>query len=158
MNFGAFQPYVGAGFAPLFSARTHDGFVTGVSVQPTVGAVLAAGADVMIDRHWGVNFNVKKIFASVTSTGTGIAPLAGRAFRDHAKDPVPALDSVDGRDLSVLSLAKPGGERGSKGRCRMQRPFFLQSVKLLVVQCCSNKRRRGGRSVMLHRARAARGP
>jgi outer membrane protein len=77
MNFGAFQPYVGAGFAPLFSARTHDGFVTGVSVQPTVGAVLAAGADVMIDRHWGVDFNVKKIFASVTSTGTGVVAAPG---------------------------------------------------------------------------------
>ena len=77
MNFGAFQPYVGAGIAPLFSARTGDYFVTGVSVQPTIGAVLVAGADVMIDRHWGVNLNVKKIFATVSSTGSGtvVAPV-----------------------------------------------------------------------------------
>jgi len=67
MGWGAFQPYVGAGFAPVFSFNTRDHFATGVTVNPTVGAVLVAGADVMIDRHWGVTFNVKKIFASVTS-------------------------------------------------------------------------------------------
>jgi len=85
MNFGVFQPYLGAGFAPLFSARTHDGFVTGAAVNTTVGAVLVAGADVMVDRHWGVNFNVKKIFASVTSTGTGVAPLPGVPFAPTQK-------------------------------------------------------------------------
>ena len=85
MGWGAFQPYVGAGFAPVFSFNTHDRFATGVSVQPTVGAVLVAGADVMIDRHWGVTFNVKKLFASVTATnssnvvGAAIgAPLPGK--------------------------------------------------------------------------------
>ncbi len=70
---GAFQPYVGIGIAPLFSFRQKDGFDTGVTVDPTVGLVLQAGTDVMIDRHWGVTLDVKKVFAYGKSHGTGVA-------------------------------------------------------------------------------------
>ncbi|MBV1706707.1 MAG: outer membrane beta-barrel protein [Hyphomicrobiales bacterium] len=77
---GAFQPYLGIGIAPLFSFRQSDGLDTGVTVDPTVGLVLQAGTDVMIDRHWGVTFDVKKVFAYGKSHATGIAgvpvPLA----------------------------------------------------------------------------------
>ena len=69
---GAFQPYVGIGIAPLFSLRQKNAFDTGVTVDPTVGLVLQAGTDVMIDRHWGVSFDVKKVFAYGKSHGTGI--------------------------------------------------------------------------------------
>ena len=80
-QFGAFQPYVGAGAAAVFSFRTKDEFNTGVKVDPNIGFVLQAGADYMLDQHWGVTFDVKKVFAEVTSHATGDVgvpfPLAG---------------------------------------------------------------------------------
>jgi len=68
---GAFQPYVGAGVAPVFALAHQDAFNTSVTVDPTVGFVLQAGADVMIDQHWGWTLDVKKLFAEVTSHATG---------------------------------------------------------------------------------------
>ncbi len=78
-QFGAFQPYIGAGFAPVFALATRDEFDTGVTIDPTIGLVLQGGADVMIDQHWGWTFDVKKLFADATSHSTGIAgtPVVG---------------------------------------------------------------------------------
>ena len=73
-QFGAFQPYVGGGIAPVFALAHKDEFNTGVTVDPTVGLVLQGGADVMIDQHWGWSFDVKKVFANVTSHSTGVNP------------------------------------------------------------------------------------
>ena len=70
-QFGAFQPYVGGGVAAVFSFQTKDEFNTGVTVDPTIGLVAQAGADVMIDQHWGWSFDVKKVFANVTGHATG---------------------------------------------------------------------------------------
>jgi outer membrane protein len=70
-QFGAFQPYLGGGFAPVFALAHRDAFNTGVTVDPTVGLVLQGGADVMIDQHWGWSVDVKKLFAEVTSHSTG---------------------------------------------------------------------------------------
>ena len=78
-QFGAFQPYVGGGVAAVFSFEKKDEFNTGVKIDPTVGLVLQGGADVMIDQHWGWTFDVKKLFAQVTShaTGDNLATLGG---------------------------------------------------------------------------------
>ena len=85
MGLGVFQPYVGVGLAPVFSFSTHDAFITSVVVNPSIGAVVEAGADVMIDRHWGVAFDVKKIFANVTATGTGFSVAPGVPFASTQK-------------------------------------------------------------------------
>ncbi len=76
-QFGAFQPYLGGGFAPFFAFSTKDEFQLGTKVDPTVGVVLQAGADYMIDQHWGWTFDVKKAFADgkATATGANIAAL-----------------------------------------------------------------------------------
>ncbi|MGO4872240.1 MAG: OmpW/AlkL family protein [Roseiarcus sp.] len=80
-QFGAFQPYLGGGFAPVFSFAQRNGSTTGVTVDPTVGLVLQAGADYMIDNHWGVSFDVKRLFADATAHTTGLSgdpsPIAG---------------------------------------------------------------------------------
>lgn len=80
-QFGAFQPYIGAGAAAVFSFQTKDEAFTGVKVDPTIGLVLQGGADYMLDQHWGVSFDVKKVFAEVTAHTTGLAgvpvPVAG---------------------------------------------------------------------------------
>ena len=70
-QFGMFQPYIGGGVAAVFSFKAKDEFNTGVSVDPTIGLALQAGTDVMIDQHWGWSFDVKKLFADVTSHATG---------------------------------------------------------------------------------------
>jgi outer membrane protein len=70
-QWGQFQPYVGAGIAPVFSFAQKSGFNTGVTVDPTVGLVLQAGTDVMFDNHWGWSLDVKRLFANATSHSTG---------------------------------------------------------------------------------------
>lgn len=71
-QFGWVQPYLGAGLTPVFSFAQKSGFDTGITVDPTVGLVLQAGTDVMIDRHWGWSFDVKKVFANAKDHGTGV--------------------------------------------------------------------------------------
>ena len=71
-QFGSVQPYVGAGAAAMFSLSNRDAFTTGVTVDPTVGLVLQAGADIMVDRHWGWSLDVKKLFATGESHTTGL--------------------------------------------------------------------------------------
>ena len=70
-QFGALQPYLGAGVAAVFSFGQHDGYDTHVTVDPTVGLVLQGGADYMIDNHWGLSFDAKQLFAYSTSHATG---------------------------------------------------------------------------------------
>jgi outer membrane protein len=76
-QFGSLQPYLGAGLTPVFSFGNKNGFLTGITVPSSVGGVLQAGADYMIDRHWGVNVDVRKIFAYAESTAGGVSLLPG---------------------------------------------------------------------------------
>lgn len=76
-NFGQFQPYIGAGLTPIFAFATQDHYDTGVRVNSSVGFVLQAGADYMIDKHWGVSFDAKRIWGSQQATSTGVSPYPG---------------------------------------------------------------------------------
>ena len=60
---GAFKPYVGAGvnYTVFFNEKAKGGF-TNFDLKDTFGFALQAGFDYMIDKHWGFNFDVKKIF------------------------------------------------------------------------------------------------
>jgi outer membrane protein len=95
-NFGAFQPYVGVGvnYTWFFSQSASNLLTpagqpaaglttTAFSLKSAPGAVLQAGFDYMIDRHWGLNLDVKKVFlrADYTATVSGIA-VNGRANID----------------------------------------------------------------------------
>lgn len=103
-NFGAFKPYVGAGInytvmfnqkaanAPAVTAALTPNAVqiTSLDVHNAFGFALQAGFDYMINRNWGLNFDVKKLFLDPSYTATGIvngAPalavtLAGKAHLD----------------------------------------------------------------------------
>jgi len=62
-NFGAFKPYVGAGVNyTIFYNQDGHGALRDLDVKNTFGAALQVGFDYMIDEHWGLNFDVKKIF------------------------------------------------------------------------------------------------
>lgn len=62
-GFGPLRPYVGAGvnYAIFFGERERGGF-TGFRLSDSVAPALQAGFDYMLDAHWGVNVDVKKLF------------------------------------------------------------------------------------------------
>jgi outer membrane protein len=80
-NFGAFKPYVGVGanYTLFYSQEAGKEYVGGVAVvrsklHNSAGAALQVGFDWFVDRHWGFNVDVKKLFLKtdwdgVLSTG-----------------------------------------------------------------------------------------
>ncbi|WP_027038893.1 OmpW/AlkL family protein [Mesorhizobium ciceri] len=61
-DFGAFKPYVGAGVNYTMFYNQDAGSADALKVKNTFGTALQVGFDYMVDRHWGVNFDVKKLF------------------------------------------------------------------------------------------------
>ncbi|MER9658079.1 OmpW family protein [Mesorhizobium sp. M0152] len=82
-DFGAFKPYVGAGVNYTIFYNQDAGSVDALKVKNTFGTALQVGFDYMVDQHWGVNFDVKKLFLKpdfdVTVDG---AKLTGKAELD----------------------------------------------------------------------------
>ncbi len=62
-NFGNFKPYIGAGINYTIFYNQDDGNDSRkIDIENTFGAALQVGFDYMVDDHWGVNFDVKKLF------------------------------------------------------------------------------------------------
>ncbi|OBP72220.1 MULTISPECIES: OmpW/AlkL family protein [Mesorhizobium] len=82
-DLGAFKPYVGAGVNYTIFYHQQAGSADDLKVKNTFGAALQVGFDYMVDEHWGVNFDVKKLFLKpdfdVTVAG---AKLTGKANLD----------------------------------------------------------------------------
>ncbi|MER8600474.1 OmpW family protein [Mesorhizobium sp. M1339] len=82
-DFGAFKPYVGAGVNYTIFYNQDAGSADALHVKNTFGTALQVGFDYMVDQHWGVNFDVKKVFLKpdfdVTVDG---AKLTGKADLD----------------------------------------------------------------------------
>ncbi|MGX7877174.1 OmpW/AlkL family protein [Mesorhizobium sp. ORM6] len=82
-DFGAFKPYVGAGVNYTMFYHQQAGSADDLKVKNTFGTALQVGFDYMVDQHWGVNFDVKKLFLKpdfdVTVAG---AKLTGKAALD----------------------------------------------------------------------------
>ncbi|MEW6639181.1 MAG: OmpW family protein [Pseudomonadota bacterium] len=91
-NFGAFQPYVGAGvnYTVFFSQSAANVVspaglaITSLSIKNAPGLALQAGFDYMIDRHWGINVDVKKLFlrADYNAVVNNAITVSGRATID----------------------------------------------------------------------------
>ncbi len=94
-DFGAFKPYVGAGvnYTMFFSQSSAGAMAPGgalaynrFSVAPAAGVALQVGFDYMINRNWGINVDVKKIFLKSTfkyTDTTGLlATTSGRVTID----------------------------------------------------------------------------
>lgn len=71
-NFGSLRPYLGGGVAPGFSFSNKNAFLQNVAVGGSLGGVVQAGADYMLDKHWGLTIDVKKIFAYVEAHATAV--------------------------------------------------------------------------------------
>ncbi|MER9850967.1 OmpW family protein [Mesorhizobium sp. M0106] len=82
-DFGAFKPYVGAGVNYTIFYNQDVGSADALHVKNTFGTALQVGFDYMVDQHWGVNLDVKKVFLKpdfdVTVDG---AKLTGKAELD----------------------------------------------------------------------------
>ncbi|MDQ0503383.1 outer membrane protein [Xanthobacter agilis] len=63
-DFGPFKPYIGAGvnYTVFYSQNTKNSAFSSIDVKDTWGLALQAGFDWMFDKHWGVNFDVKKLY------------------------------------------------------------------------------------------------
>jgi outer membrane protein len=90
-DFGAFKPYVGAGvnYTIFFNQSAGNTATNGVAITQlhfnnAWGFALQAGFDYMLDAHWGINFDAKKLFLRPTfdATANGALPLTGRANLD----------------------------------------------------------------------------
>ncbi|MBA1142468.1 OmpW/AlkL family protein [Mesorhizobium neociceri] len=82
-DFGAFKPYVGAGVNYTMFYNQDAGSADALKVKNTFGTALQVGFDYMVDRHWGVNFDVKKLFLRPDFDVTvADAKLTGKAKLD----------------------------------------------------------------------------
>jgi outer membrane protein len=84
-DFGAFKPYVGAGinYTFFYNQSERAGF-SNLKVDNHVGAALQVGFDYMIDKNWGFNFDVKKLFLETnwSADHSTLGPLSGKAKLD----------------------------------------------------------------------------
>lgn len=79
-DFGAFKPYIGAGVNYTMFYNQETGSANSLDVKHTFGAALQVGADYMLDDHWGLNFDVKKIFLEPGfDVNVGGTDLTGKA-------------------------------------------------------------------------------
>lgn len=62
-DLSAFKPYVGVGvnYTVFFNEKAKGGF-TSFDLKDSFGVALQVGFDYMLDKNWGINFDVKKIF------------------------------------------------------------------------------------------------
>lgn len=68
-DWGAFQPYVGAGVVYAFMLHPRDGAVEDLGVHNNFGIVLQAGAEYAFDDHWSVYTDFKKVWLSANAEG-----------------------------------------------------------------------------------------
>lgn len=84
-NFGAFKPYLGAGvnYTWFFSQEAAGGVVTRSHLKHGFAPALQVGFDYMIDRHWGFNVDVKKLWLRPDWDGiVGGLPMTGKVNLD----------------------------------------------------------------------------
>ncbi|GEO85417.1 MULTISPECIES: OmpW/AlkL family protein [Alphaproteobacteria] len=78
-DFGAFKPYVGAGLNYTIFYNEDGANAADLNIDNAFGAALQVGFDYMVDEHWGVNFDVKKIFLEPDFTANVGADVSGKA-------------------------------------------------------------------------------
>lgn len=97
-NFGAFKPYIGAGinYTVFFNTSAANVAtnvvgppagpfaVTNLSVSNAFGGAVQFGFDYMLDKHWGLNVDVKKLWLrpDYTAVVNGAIPVSGTAHID----------------------------------------------------------------------------
>jgi outer membrane protein len=90
-NFGAFKPYIGAGvnYTVFFNNSASNipfaGLaVTNLHVSNQWGGAVQFGFDYMLNKHWGLNVDVKKLWLqpNYSAMVNGVIPVNGTAHID----------------------------------------------------------------------------
>jgi outer membrane protein len=81
-NLGPFKPYIGAGLNYTIFLNEGDGSGTDLKIDDAFGVALQIGFDYMLDEHWGVNFDVKKLFLETDFEVDAGGPASGEAELD----------------------------------------------------------------------------
>ena len=68
-EWGALQPYVGAGIAHAFILKDYDGSVARLHVQGNSGFVLQAGFEYRYSKSWGVFVDYKRLWLRLDADG-----------------------------------------------------------------------------------------
>jgi outer membrane protein len=85
MDFGRFQPYIGAGPTFMIAFDTKDAVLQNLHVDHAIGFAVQIGADFMIDEHWGAFVDFKKAYLRTKATGTLFgAPVDAKVVLDPA--------------------------------------------------------------------------
>jgi outer membrane protein len=83
-QFGAFQPFLGAGMTYTVVFGTEDNAITNLKVSNSVGAVIRTGFDAMLSDRWGAFISLSKVFVATNASGNAaIRPLAGAPISAH---------------------------------------------------------------------------
>jgi len=83
-NFGAFKPYIGIGVNyTLFYGEEH-GSMFRFRMRDTVGVAAQVGFDYMINKNWGFNVDVKKLYLRTDAKGflAGGVPVKSKVKLD----------------------------------------------------------------------------
>jgi outer membrane protein len=75
-QFGAVQPFLGAGMTYTIVFGTKDNAISNLRVSNSLGAAIRAGVDVMFSDQWGAFLSVSKVFVSTNASGNA-ANLGG---------------------------------------------------------------------------------
>lgn len=76
---GRIQPYVGAGASFLIVFSTKDGAMNHLRADSAVGTAVQAGADIMLNDHWGMFVDVKKAWVGTVAHGElGPMPIVAK--------------------------------------------------------------------------------
>jgi outer membrane protein len=89
-QFGAFQPFLGAGISYTIVFGTHDDAIINLRVNNAVGAAIRAGFDIMLSDRWGVSFSANKVFL-----GTNLSGNVNPAIPELGSAPVSAHVTVN---------------------------------------------------------------
>ena len=79
------KPYIGAGVNyTVFYSEEPRGDFSSFNMKNTFGVALQAGVDIKLDEHWGLNFDVKKLFLEpeVNATLPGAGAVSGKVKLD----------------------------------------------------------------------------
>jgi outer membrane protein len=82
-NLGAFRPYVGAGINYTMFYNQSGKSAASLDVKNTFGVAFQAGFDYMLDQHWGLNVDVKKLILRPDfDANVGGSHVSGKADLD----------------------------------------------------------------------------
>ena len=82
-SLGAFRPYVGAGINYTMFYNQSGKSAESLDVKNTFGVAFQAGFDYMLDQHWGLNVDVKKLLLRPDfDANVGGSHVSGKANLD----------------------------------------------------------------------------